>query len=238
MRLGREIAGLAALAAEVGTREELRRETLRRLDGVVGFDFGVVWRPGETTATLTGFDENIWRTYAARAETYRPDVEILVAAALAQRGVTRDVVALDARRRDASPFYAEIIRPAGSAGYLTAVLGWHGQAAAMIQLGRGGRAGWAYRERDADRLRALAPVLALGEAAHAPRPPSPPQRAGLLTPREAEVLRYVVLGFTNREVALACGTSPHTVRNQLASIFVKAEVSTRAELVAWALGGP
>jgi DNA-binding CsgD family transcriptional regulator len=51
------------------------------------------------------------------------------------------------------------------------------------------------------------------------------------------VARLVALGFTNREIALACGTSPHTVRNQLAAIFRKAEVTTRAELTAWLCGG-
>jgi DNA-binding CsgD family transcriptional regulator len=47
---------------------------------------------------------------------------------------------------------------------------------------------------------------------------------------------YLQLGLTNREIALACGTSPNTVRNQLAALFRKAEVSTRTELVAWVLG--
>ena len=36
-----------------------------------------------------------------------------------------------------------------------------------------------------------------------------------LTPRENEILRYVVLGYTNREIAMGCATSPNTVRNQL-----------------------
>jgi len=58
----------------------------------------------------------------------------------------------------------------------------------------------------------------------------------LLTPRERDVLEYLCLGYTNREIALACGSSPNTVRNQLVSIFAKLGVTTRSEAVGVALG--
>jgi DNA-binding CsgD family transcriptional regulator len=53
-----------------------------------------------------------------------------------------------------------------------------------------------------------------------------------LSPRERELLAYLRLGYTNREIASACGTSFRTVRNQLGPLFAKLEVSTRAEAVA------
>jgi DNA-binding CsgD family transcriptional regulator len=48
-------------------------------------------------------------------------------------------------------------------------------------------------------------------------------------------MEYLQLGYTNAEIALACGTSPATARNQLSSVFRKLGASTRAEAVALAL---
>jgi DNA-binding CsgD family transcriptional regulator len=82
-------------------------------------------------------------------------------------------------------------------------------------------------------VRALRPVLTLALASFA----RPTVSDGLaLTPREREIGNYLLLGYTNREIALGLDSSPNTVRNQLAALFRKAEVSTRAELVARLLG--
>lgn len=51
------------------------------------------------------------------------------------------------------------------------------------------------------------------------------------------MLDYLQLGLQNREIAEALGSSPHTVRNQLASAFRKLGASTRSEAVALLLGG-
>ena len=56
-----------------------------------------------------------------------------------------------------------------------------------------------------------------------------------LTPREQVVLEYVVIGLTNRQIALALGVSVHTIRNQLASVFHKLVVGSRTELATLAL---
>lgn len=57
----------------------------------------------------------------------------------------------------------------------------------------------------------------------------------LLTPRERDVVRLVVDGFGNREVAQQLGLSSHTVRNYLFNIFDKLGVSSRAELILYVL---
>ncbi|HEY3497988.1 MAG TPA: helix-turn-helix transcriptional regulator [Polyangiaceae bacterium] len=57
-----------------------------------------------------------------------------------------------------------------------------------------------------------------------------------LSPREVEVARLAARGFSNPDVAELLRVSPHTVRNQLASVFRKADVTTRAEL-AFAMNG-
>ena len=52
-----------------------------------------------------------------------------------------------------------------------------------------------------------------------------------LTPSESEVARAVCQGLSNREIAQLRETSVRTVANQLASIYEKLEVNSRAELV-------
>jgi len=56
-----------------------------------------------------------------------------------------------------------------------------------------------------------------------------------LTPREVEILKLIVKGLTNREVAAVFGTSQNTIRNQTISIFAKLEVTDRAEAAGAAL---
>jgi predicted ATPase/DNA-binding CsgD family transcriptional regulator len=55
---------------------------------------------------------------------------------------------------------------------------------------------------------------------------------GSLTPTELEVVRHVVQGLTNPEVARRLFVSRSTVKTHLAHIFAKVGVSTRAELAA------
>jgi two-component system response regulator NreC len=52
-----------------------------------------------------------------------------------------------------------------------------------------------------------------------------------LTDKEREVLRYVVLGLTNSEIASLCGVSLRTVEARRSRVLQKLGVRTRAELV-------
>lgn len=56
-----------------------------------------------------------------------------------------------------------------------------------------------------------------------------------LSPREAEVLRYVAAGLTNKAIALRLGISEHTVKFHLGSAMSKLGAASRAEAVASAL---
>jgi DNA-binding NarL/FixJ family response regulator len=56
-----------------------------------------------------------------------------------------------------------------------------------------------------------------------------------LTPREVEIIRFIVKGLTNREIAIVFGTSQNTIRKQTISIFAKLEVTDRAEAAGAAL---
>jgi DNA-binding CsgD family transcriptional regulator len=55
-----------------------------------------------------------------------------------------------------------------------------------------------------------------------------------LSPREVEVLRRLVAGASNREIAAALFISPRTVQSHLTSIFGKLGVNSRSAAVAHA----
>lgn len=57
----------------------------------------------------------------------------------------------------------------------------------------------------------------------------------LLTERQKSIVVLVAEGLTNREIAHQLGLSEHTVKNYLIRIFDKLGVSTRAELIIYAL---
>jgi DNA-binding NarL/FixJ family response regulator len=72
----------------------------------------------------------------------------------------------------------------------------------------------------ADSATAAAPRLAAHGVAVSTQP---------LTPREIEVIAMLAEGLGNKVIAGRLGISDHTVKSHVASIFVKLDVSTRAE---------
>ena len=102
-----------------------------------------------------------------------------------------------------------------------------GRTRAALTVERGGGA---FGASDVSWLRALLPTLILADEGTATS--VSPSRA--LTPREADLVEYVRLGYTNAQIALATGRSVASVRNVLVRIFDKTGVRTRSQLV----GGP
>ena len=64
-------------------------------------------------------------------------------------------------------------------------------------------------------------------------PKNKPKKDALesLTPREREVMGYIVRGFTNRQIAETLFISVRTVEGHRASLFNKLDLKTRVELV-------
>ncbi|HOZ85057.1 MAG TPA: response regulator transcription factor [Niabella sp.] len=56
-----------------------------------------------------------------------------------------------------------------------------------------------------------------------------------LTPREKEVLSYLVKGYSHKMVASACGLSIHTINTHIKNIYEKLQVNSVAEAVVKAL---
>jgi DNA-binding CsgD family transcriptional regulator len=91
------------------------------------------------------------------------------------------------------------------------------------------REGGAFGAGDVDWLRTLLPTLVLADEGVARSPGSTRPRP--LTPREADVVEYVRLGYTNAQIGLATGRSVSAVRNLLVRVFDKTGVRTRTQLV-------
>ena len=71
-------------------------------------------------------------------------------------------------------------------------------------------------------------------AASSATEPEPSERAPL-TSRETEVLRYLVQGLANKEIAGRMNLSESGVKNTLQQLFTKTGVRTRSQLVRVAL---
>jgi two-component system response regulator NreC len=78
----------------------------------------------------------------------------------------------------------------------------------------------------------LHPELGAKLAAEPPGPAGPPDD---LTEREVEVLRLIALGYTNAEIGKQLYLSVRTVESHRAHIQQKVRLTTRAELVRYAL---
>lgn len=100
----------------------------------------------------------------------------------------------------------------------------------------------ANREAVAHALQAVAAGEAVFNAAVAPRllqqfgatPPPLPDALGALSDREREVLELLAQGKATKEVASKLFVSPKTVRNHVANIVAKLQVTDRANAIALA----
>ena len=110
---------------------------------------------------------------------------------------------------------------AGARGYLTKDAGADEIEAAITAVARG--------EAALDPAVQAHVLAGLAEGAHAPALPDG------LTPREAEVLGMIALGYTNPQIAEELVLSVRTVETHRANIQSKLGTSSRSELVRYAL---
>jgi DNA-binding NarL/FixJ family response regulator len=68
------------------------------------------------------------------------------------------------------------------------------------------------------------------EVASAPVEAPKPARPLYLTPRERQVVQFLVDGCSNDDIAARLRLRPQTVKNQLTRIYMKAGVSSRVQL--------
>jgi DNA-binding NarL/FixJ family response regulator len=233
--IARELHALTELGTSCTSRSEFRRDAVLRLSRTVGFDVAFAGTVAVLDPEPLLFDvqPSCWRAFVQRGPELLAELAPLAAAAHASGGVALDTDVLDARSRERLAFYRHCVHPNRSRAFLAVHLSLGGQETTVLHLGRTGPR--RFGDRETALVRRFVPALSLGDGLHAARDVRDERRASdeasaRLTPREREVIEYVALGLTNREVALACGTSVNTVRNQLASIFGKLGVASRTEL--------
>lgn len=241
-----KLIALAGDASACPTIDDFRRLALETFDTVAPFD-SALFLPLGPRGQVTGAPTSLrapgierYRLYAARPERYRPWAVRSLVIATACRGAYADNHAFSRADRERLPFYVDIVNPQGISKQVVAHLTFRGQITASVHLRRHGRTS-DFADRELDGVRNLLPAIALVQASFAPAVRSdPPVRAEKAEPsvrlsaRERQVVTLVARGLQNKEIALAIGTSPNTVRNQLAQIFGKTGVSSRTELAVWA----
>jgi DNA-binding CsgD family transcriptional regulator len=218
-----------ALAQELPVAAAFERAVLDELQRSIGAEasfFATV--KGPPTASLLDANEIARGFGDPRLER---EILPLKQAALAARGVCVDTEVLgDARER--ALYFRTYAAPLGGRHSLFGMMTVRGAFFGTVMLGRVGRGARSFDARAIASMERLLPALAIARASYDVAIP----RRTDLSRRERDVLDYLCLGFTNREIASACGTSPNTVRNQLVSLFAKLGASTRAEAVAIARG--
>jgi DNA-binding CsgD family transcriptional regulator len=235
----RLLGDLADLGCQHLGRRGYRSAALERLGRALGFD-GAMFHTlaGDTTledCVTHGVDEQLLlRCHVEYGGRYEHDVAAMQRAA--QGGVCRDLDLPVERARERVPLYREISRPMGYGNSVYVELSMGGAEVASLFLMRPPGSRHAFTPEHAQLLRMAVPVLTLAEVvatATAPRSASSASSPALadLTRRQRDICELLVLGFTNKEIARALGLSAHTVRNALAAIFRRTEVTTRAELV-------
>ena len=226
---------LLGITSECETRVEYEAARLCWLERVVGFDSSYIGAAMPLAPVVAPVVSGVHPAYTAhceaRSDRYWGDRLTLNAAAERAGGVVCDRDAFSARRLDRMPFYDEVIAGLGIRAVALCVLRTQGQVVGCLYLGRtahGARFG-----AELERLRSALPLLALGKRLHdlaQIATPAPSKFAPALTRRETQVLELLTQGFTNAAIAARLGTSPRTVKNQIAALFVKAGVKNRTEL--------
>jgi DNA-binding CsgD family transcriptional regulator len=131
-------------------------------------------------------------------------------------------------------YYDTVMRPHRGRTTLFGFLRHQGRHVGTVVLGRSAGSS-SYRAVDSTLLGELLPTLTLAHRSYSPTRVAAALTASAsstLSKREREVWSYLGLGYTNEQIALALGSAPRTVRNQLSRVYEKLGVSGRAEAVA------
>jgi DNA-binding CsgD family transcriptional regulator len=214
----RLLSELARAGGRCEGRPRFRLEALAALRKAMPFEFGFVAAPatGRADAAALGATAGMLRilTRHARASW----IELRALRDRAEQGVLQLAAAVSS-----SP----LVRLLHTERPVAALcVGWWTDETAAVVLGR--ERDGAFHGPELDLLRLALPVITLADAQAADLADS---LGASLSPREEEIFAYLQRGYSNRQIALVLGTSPLTVRNQLARLFRKVKVSSRAELV-------
>jgi len=216
-----------------------RSWTLRQLRDVASFDSAAYvplthFADGPTVVNRDrGEVLGYCRRYAERPAHYQPGLTKGCDASRANGGAYVDTDVYTPQERDSLPFFADIIRPQGITSQVVVSVCFQRRSRCSIHLCRHGRSP-PFCRADGMAVARLVPALAVAQAAldcaASPGEQATPVEVEQLGERELAVARLVARGLRNGDIAALLGTSPHTVRNQVAAIFQKLGVRSRTQL--------
>lgn len=212
---------------------DYERRVLRELCAKIPCEQAFFVRQQRIGAHAEGFDDGVRRDTMHRFELYGRELALFGQDARRRGGVGVDRAFFGAQRLERLAHFREVMLPHRGRSTLIGYLEFRKGLLGCVVLGRSSTT---FSDAEQASLRAALPALSLCDLAVYRRGPRSPEVDGALSARERDVLGYLALGYTNREIAVACGTSPRTVRNQLSAVFRKLGASTRAEAVAISLG--
>jgi DNA-binding CsgD family transcriptional regulator len=220
-------------AAEYRGRDPFPREFLERLaslipaDAIVGYHEAVIGAPCRTVevmeipvdpipAEVREAVRHIFRQEPFLHGRYRSERRALKASDFMTRS-----------RRRQTEWYSSIWKPLGIEDSLRVWLPAPIGRARVINLERSGPN---FSERDRSLLELLRPwLIKMVDRGDRHRQADV---AGILTPRELEIMRWIERGKTTREIAAVLVVSQHTVRKHVENILEKLGARTRSEAVA------
>jgi len=238
-----DLGSIAEMALGARDLREFEAGWLDFLKPRVGFEAACsVWSESSGAVrdvTSSGYDEG---ELARRFPNYMSELSAQELARFSAVTPAIDLDVVSSARRQRLTVYRELLSPHGIKSFVTnvwrvpwGVFGFH--------LARTGAR--SFSERETTRLQLLAPCIKLGQGLFAQQRISSTSLeaewwacAWSLSSREREVARLVVRGFSNPEIAILLRVSMHTVRNHLANVFYKADVSNRTELVFMMVAAP
>jgi len=234
------------LACQVEHLDTFRREVINYLNRKIGFDRSCILTPpsysnGVTkpkVATNFGMDPGCVALAIKRPERFDQEMNALISFAANNQGVAIDTEVFSPRELKRSALYEEVMRPHRGRSSLYAFLTVRGEKLATLILGR---CGSDFNIGHRERLQPLVCNLALAEKSYQIKAQTTKLEQSclpaILSVREQEIVGYIRLGLTNKEIASLSNRSPNTVRNQLSAVYQKCGVTNRSELVSLCLGG-
>ncbi|MDP9279268.1 MAG: helix-turn-helix transcriptional regulator [Gemmatimonadota bacterium] len=220
-------------AAEYRGRDPFPHEFLERLaalipaDAIVGYHEVEARPPWRAVEAVEIPAEGVPAEFQEAAKPFCPEDPLQNGMLRSERRVLKLSDCLTRREMRKLGLYQCVWKPLGIDDSLRVWFPAPAGRARTLYLERGKRD---FSERDRSLLELLRPsLIKMVERADRHRQADV---AGILTPRELEILRWIERGRTTREIAAVLVVSPHTVRKHIENILEKLSARTRSEAVA------